>query len=70
MADEAQSQPKRFDVVAKGPTVLSSHDQAAPAAEAARAAALERGAIVEVFDRQLERVVFRARGGEWRWITR
>jgi len=61
---------KRFDVVAKGPTVLSSHDQPKPAAEAAKAAALGQTTPVEVWDHELKRVIFRARGGEWRWITR
>jgi hypothetical protein len=61
---------KRFDVVAKGPTVLSSHELPASAAEAAKAAALTQATPVEVWDHELSRVIFRARGGEWRWITR
>ncbi len=61
---------KRFDVIANGPTVLSSHDLAKEAAEAAKAAAIEKEAVVEVWDHELQRTIFRARGGEWRWITR
>ena len=57
---------KRFDVIAKGPTVLSSHDLAKEAAEAA----IKKEALVEVWDHELQRTIFRARGGEWRWITR
>jgi len=61
---------KRFDVIANGPTVLSSHDLAKEAAEAAKAAAIEKETLVEVWDHELQRTVFRARRGEWRWITR
>jgi hypothetical protein len=61
---------KRFDVIAKGPTVVSSHDKAPEAAEAAKAAALAGDILVEVWDKELERTIFRARGGEWRWVTR
>ena len=60
----------RFDVVAKGPTVLSSHAEPKEAAEAAKKAAPADGAIVEVHDKELKRAIFRARGGESRWITR
>ncbi|HKA87497.1 MAG TPA: hypothetical protein VKE22_07515 [Haliangiales bacterium] len=61
---------KRFDVIAKGPTVVSSHDKPAEAAEAAKAAALAGNTLVEVYDHELKRTIFRARGGEWRWVTR
>jgi len=61
---------KRYDVIAKGPTVLSSHDLPAPAAEEAKKAALEQTTPVEVWDHELKRVIFRAKSGQWRWITR
>jgi hypothetical protein len=64
---------KRFDVIGatqSGPTVLASLDEPKEAAEAAKKAAFEGSTLVEVWDRELERVVFRARGGEWRWVTR
>jgi hypothetical protein len=59
----------RYDVIGKGPTVLSSHDNLQEAAEAAKAAAFQGSTIIEVVDHQTERVIFRARSGEWRWLT-
>ena len=59
----------RYDLIAPGPTVLSSHDSAQEAAEAAKKAAFEGSTIVEIYDHDIEKVIFRAKSGEWRWIT-
>lgn len=61
---------RRYEVISRGPTVVSTHHGPREAAEAAKAASLTQETPVEVVDRQIERIIFRARGGAWRWITR
>ena len=61
---------QRFDVIVKGPLILSSHDEAQEASEAAKKAAREGDRLVEIWDHQTKKTVFRARGAEWRWLTR
>jgi hypothetical protein len=60
----------RFDVITKGPLVLSSHEEAQEAAEAAKKVAADEDRLVEVWDKDLKKTIFRARGIQWRWITR
>lgn len=61
---------KRYDVIARGPTTLSSHDDVREAAEVAKKVAFETSDIVEVWDHEEERTVFRAKSGESHWHTR
>ena len=66
----------RFDVLAASPIpgakpiTVSSHALPAEAAEAAKREAVARATVVEVWDHDLQKTIFRARGSEWRWITR
>ncbi len=66
----------RFDVIAatgvpgQAPVTVSSHELAPEAAEVAKKEAVDRGVVVEVWDKDLKKTIFRARASEWRWITR
>ena len=52
------------------PVTISSHALPAEAAEAAKKEAVTRGVVVEIWDKDLQRTIFRARGTDWRWLTR